>query len=264
MKYNDFTHIKVSGDGACFFHSVAAILIKDGGPIEINGEIKEKKLITEKNRGKLATILRAECIKWLRANLDYKIKGIERTIAQEIQSEIDNGGLDEKVTNVSKYLTYMSRYNSYAGQIEIYGVSNMLNRNIRVYIHNKGKFSNVGLGYELKNKNVMDDIFLYHNLGKTKSRGLHHFEALYPKVKDKNNKKNKSQGKSSQKAPIKSTRKTTRKSTRRSTRKTTIKSTRRSTRKSTRKTTRKTTRNINKNSPRKYKRRTRRINRNNI
>jgi hypothetical protein len=235
------------GDGACFFHSIAAILIKDGGPIEINGKIKEKKLIAEKNRGKLATILRAECIKWLRANLDYRIKGIERTIAQEIQSEIDNGELDEKITNVNKYLTYMSRYNSYAGQIEIYGVSNMLNRNIRVYIHNKGKFSNVGLGYELKNKNVLDDIFLYHNLGKTKSRGLHHFEALYPKVKDKNNKKNKSQGKSSQKAPRKTTRKSTRKSTRKTIRKT------------TRKTTRKSTRNINKNSSRKYKKRSRRI-----
>ena len=195
MKYNDFIHIGVAGDGACFFHSIAAILLKDGDPIEING-----KLIAEKNRGKLATILRAECIKWLRANLDYKIKGIERTIAQEIQSEIDSGELDKKVKNVGKYLTYMSRYDSYAGQIEIYGMSNLLNRNIRVYIHNKGKFSNVGLGYEVKNKDIMDDIFLYHNLGKTKSKGSHHFDSLYPKVKDKNNKKNKSQSKSTRKS----------------------------------------------------------------
>jgi hypothetical protein len=249
MKYNDFTHIGVSGDGACFFHSIAAILIKDGNPIEIDG-----KLITEKNRGKLATRLRAECIKWLRANLDYKIKGIERTIAQEIQSEIDSGGLDKKVKNVGKYLTYMSRYDSYAGQIEIYGMSNLLNRNIRVYIHNKGKFSNVGLGYEVKNKDIMDDIFLYHNLGKTKSRGSHHFDALYPKVKDKNNnKKNKSQGKS--------TRKTTGKTTRKTNRKTTRKSTRKTTRKSTIKTTRKSTIKRKMNAPRKSKRRTRRITR---
>ena len=75
----------------------------------------------------------------------------------------------------------MSRYDSYAGQIEIYAISNLLNKNIRVYIHNKGKFSNVGLGYELKNKDIKDDIFLYHNLGKTKSKGSHHFEPLYPK-----------------------------------------------------------------------------------
>ena len=249
MKYNDFTHIKVSGDGACFFHSIAAILIKEGDPIEINGKNKEKKLITEKNRGKLAIKLRAECVKWLRGNLDYKIKGIERTIAQEIQSEIDNGGLDKKVKNVGKYLTYMSRYDSYAGQIEIYGISNLLNRNIRVYIHNKGKFSNVGLGYEVKKKDIMDDIFLYHNLGKTKSKGSHHFEALYPKVKDKNNKKNKSQGKS--------TRKSSRMSTRKSSRKTTRKSQRKSQRKSTIK--RKTNAH-----PRRSKRKTRRITRNNI
>lgn len=223
MKYNDFIHIGVAGDGACFFHSIAAILIKDGDPIEINGKNKEKKLIAEKNRGKLATILRAECIKWLRANLDYKIKGIERTIAQEIQSEIDGGGLDKKVKNVGKYLTYMSRYDSYAGQIEIYGMSNLLNKNIRVYIHNKKKFSNVGLGYEVKKKDIMEDIFLYHNLGKTKSKGLHHFDALYPKVKDKNNKKNKSQGKSTRKSTRKTTRKSTRKTNRKTTRKSTIK-----------------------------------------
>lgn len=179
--------MRVSGDGACFFHSIAAILIKEGDPIKING-----KLIEGKNRGKLAIKLRAECVKWLRKNLDYKIKGIERTISQEIQSEIDNGGLDKKVKNVGKYLTYMSRYDSYAGQIEIYSMSNLLNRNIRVYIHNKSKFSNVGLGYEVKKKDIMDDIFLYHNLGKTKSKGSHHFEPLYPKTKMKEEvKKNK-------------------------------------------------------------------------
>jgi len=246
MKYNDFIHISVSGDGACFFHSIAAILIKDGDPIEING-----KLLTEKNRAKLATKLRAECIKWLRANLDYKVKGIERTISQEIQSEIDSGGLDKKVKNVGKYLTYMSRYDSYAGQIEVYGMSNLLNRNIRVYIHNKGKFSNVGLGYEVKKRDIMEDIFLYHNLGKTKSKGSHHFDALYPKVKDKNNNKNKSQGKSSKQTPINSTRKSIRKSNRKSNRK----STRTSARKSTRKTTKKSTKQASRKTARKSTRR---------
>tara|TARA_A100001015_G_C14727669_1_gene608561 strand:+ start:69 stop:788 length:720 start_codon:yes stop_codon:yes gene_type:complete len=170
--------MSVAGDGACFFHSIAAILIKEGNPIKING-----KLIEEKTRGKLAIKLRAECVKWLRKNLYYRIKGLDRTISEEILSEIEDGSLDKKINTLSKYLTYMSRYDSYAGQIEIYSMSNLLNRNIRVYIHNKRKFSNVGLGYEVKNKDIMDDIFLYHNLGKTKSKGLHHFEPLYPKVK---------------------------------------------------------------------------------
>ena len=29
----------------------------------------------------------------------------------------------------------------------------------------------------------MKDIFIFHNLGKTKQKGLHHFESLYPKDK---------------------------------------------------------------------------------
>ena len=232
MKYNDFIHTRVSGDGACFFHSIAAILITDGDPINING-----KLITEKNRGKLAIKLRQECVKWLRANLDYKIKGIERTIDQEIQSEINSGVLNKKITTVGKYLTYMSRYDSYAGQIEIYAMSNLLNKNIRVYIHNKGKFSNVGLGYEVKKKDIMNDIFLYHNLGKTKSKGSHHFDALYLRNKRDKKEKIKKKEKKSTRKSRRSTRKS-RSSTRKSTRRSTRKSTRRSTRKSTRKSTR--------------------------
>ena len=92
--------------------------------------------------------------------------------------------------------------------------------------------------------NIMNDIFLYHNLGKTKSRGLHHFEPLYPKVKAKKEvqeiKKNKK--KSSKKPNRKSTRKPTRKSNRKPNRKSTRKPTRKSTRKSTRKPNRKSTR----------------------
>ena len=233
MKYEDFIHMSAPGDGSCFFHSIAAILKLEGDPISIDQSLK----VTQENINKLSIELRKNCVKWLRDNLDYKIKGIERTINQEIHSEIDSGVLDNKIKTVGKYLTYMSRYDSYAGQIEIYAMSNLLNRNIRVYIHNKGKFSNVGLGYEVKKKDIMNDIFLYHNLGKTKSRGLHHFEPLYPKVKAKKEvqeiKKNKK--KSSKKPNRKSTRKPTRKSTRKPNRKSTRKSTRKPNRKSTRK-----------------------------
>jgi len=239
MKYSDFEHMSVAGDGACFFHSIAAILKLEGDPIPKGLTFK----VTGNSRNKLAIELRKECVKWLRNNLDYRIKGIERTIAQEIESEIDNGALDNKITTVNKYLTYMSRYDSYAGQIEIYAMSNILNRNIRVYIHNKGKFSNVGLGYEIKNKDIMDDIFLYHNLGKTKARGLHHFEPLYPKVKAvkdvKKIKKNKKISTKSVRKPVKKrpVRKPTRKPTRKPVKKTSVRQPvkKRSTRKPVRK-----------------------------
>ena len=45
MKYSDFIHMSVSGDGACFFHSIAAILKLEGDPIPIDQSLK----VTQKN-----------------------------------------------------------------------------------------------------------------------------------------------------------------------------------------------------------------------
>jgi len=174
MKYSDFIHMSVPGDGSCFFHSVAQILILEGPPIPL----KQTMDTTNKNREKLARSLRKRCVEWLSHHLDYRIKEIGLTIEDEIKEEVNNSN---KYNTVEQYLSFMRKKDAYAGQIEIYAISNLLQRNIRVYIHNKGKFSNVGLGYQINNQK--NDIYLYHNLGKTKSKGLHHFEPLYLKPK---------------------------------------------------------------------------------
>jgi hypothetical protein len=166
MKYEDFIHMSVAGDGSCFFHSLSQILILEGNSLP---------------RTTLSNKLRKQCVDWLEDNLEYRIKGIRLTIKDEIEEEIR---INDKLKSVDGYLTYMRKKTSYAGQIEIYAMANLYNRNIRVYIRNKGKFSNVGLGYQINHKmDLMKDIFIYHNMGTTLSPGLHHFEPLYPKVK---------------------------------------------------------------------------------
>jgi hypothetical protein len=51
MKYSDFIHMSVKGDGACFFHSIAAILNIEGDTLV---PLDQPLNITIKNRTKLA------------------------------------------------------------------------------------------------------------------------------------------------------------------------------------------------------------------
>ena len=184
MKYEDFIHMSVPGDGACFFHSLAQILTLEGDPIPSNQTMKQ----TEKNRNTLAKKLRKECVDWLGNNLDYEIAQIGMTIEEEIEEAVrhcnDKGCGNYK--NVKEYLTYMRKNKAYAGQIEIYAMSYYLGRSIRVYIRDKGKFKSSGLGFMIGLKHdPMDDIHIYHNIGESSGNNEHHFEPLYPKVKAK-------------------------------------------------------------------------------
>ena len=184
MKYEDFIHMSVPGDGACFFHSLAQILTLEGDPIPSNQTMKQ----TEKNRNTLAKKLRKECVDWLENNLDYEIAQIGMTIEEEIKEDVrhcnDKGCGNYK--NVKEYLTYMRKNKAYAGQIEIYAMSYYLGRSIRVYIRDKGKFKSSGLGFMIGLKHdPMDDIHIYHNIGESSGNNEHHFEPLYPKVKAK-------------------------------------------------------------------------------
>ena len=51
MKYSDFKHMSVPGDGSCFFHSVAQILLL------------EDLEFTDTQRARLAKSLRKECVR---------------------------------------------------------------------------------------------------------------------------------------------------------------------------------------------------------
>lgn len=180
MKRNDFIYGEVDGDGACFFHSIAWVLT-----MERPNQVKKNETLaqTEKRREKLAKQLRRDCVNWLEQNLDTIIPQIGRTIRDEIQDEVNSN--PKKYKTITQYLNYMTKLKSWAGQIEIYALSHLLDRNIRVFIESKGKFKSAGLGYMIHSKfDAMNDIHLFHNSG-TKQSNEHHFDGLFPKKKAK-------------------------------------------------------------------------------
>ena len=176
VRYSDFHHISVPGDGTCFFHSIVTILALEKETLK--SPKFQSKLKKESRKLRLATV------RWLRKNLDYRIKNIGVTIEDEINEAVKSDD-DDNYSNIDEYLEYMKTDDGYAGQIEMYAVSNILKRNIKTYFKKGNKFSSLALGFNYTDDktSLMDDIFIFHNLGKTKKKGLHHFEALYPKEK---------------------------------------------------------------------------------
>ena len=182
MNISDFYHLPVGPDGACFFNALSGIF-------HLESKMKKRKneMITYKIEPSIwknkSYKLRKKCVNWLKNNLNYHVKDIGTSISQEIEYDLpENDNINDKTVN--GYLKYMDKYKSYAGQIEIYAISELTGRNIRTFILKNGKLSNVGLGYETKPKNIMNDIYLYHNLGDVGNNpGIHHFEILFPKNK---------------------------------------------------------------------------------
>ena len=182
MKYSDFYHLPVKPDGACFFNAISGIFHLEKNMKKIKGKTITYK-IDSKNWAKQSLKLRQKCVKWLQNNLHYTIKGIGTNIESEIKEDLEyNDNITDKTLN--GYFDYMKKNKAYAGQIEIYAVSELFKRNIRTFIDKNGKLSNVGLGYEIDKKNSIDDIYIYHNLGDVGNEpGIHHFEILFPRKK---------------------------------------------------------------------------------
>jgi len=192
MKLEEFYHLNSPPDGGCFFHSLATIFeIENFNTVEKIRKTKGNsfELMKESN------ILRKRVVDWLRKNMNYTIKGIGLRLEDELQEEIDNeiavaedNGRDPKYESIEDYLDYMNGNSAYAGQFEIYAISELFGRNVRVFTEKppkSGNLHNFGLGYELNNNK--NDIFLFHNLSKKKEAGSHHFEPLILKstiVKD--------------------------------------------------------------------------------
>jgi len=165
-----FTKVNVAGDGACYFHAVTGFL-------EMEKLVKDKKTYYKGEYDTKAKALRKQVVNWLRNNLNFQYEN-GLTIKDDIEDEIRN---NPDFNSIPDYLDHMSKNSSYAGQIEITATANILKRSIRVYIMKNGRYSNVGLGYEI-GKSKSKDIYLFHNLKPGKSKG-NHFEILFPKSK---------------------------------------------------------------------------------
>ena len=165
-----YTKVDVAGDGACYFHAVTGFL-------EMEKLVKDKKTYYKGEYDTKAKALRKRVVNWLRNNLNFQYEN-GLTIKDDIEDEIRN---NPDLKSIPDYLQHMSKNSSYAGQIEITATANILKRSIRVYIMKNGRYSNVGLGYEI-GKSTSKDISLFHNLKPGKSKG-NHFEILFPKSK---------------------------------------------------------------------------------
>ena len=182
MKYSDFYHLPVKPDGACFFNAISGIFHLESKMKKVKGKTITYN-IDNKMWEKESMKLRQRCVKWLQNNLDYVVKDIGTNIEAEILYDLpENDSI--KVKTLKGYFDYMKKVKGYAGQIEIYAISEIFQRNIRTFIDKNGRLSNVGLGYEIVPKNIMNDIYIYHNLGDVgNAKGFHHFEILFPKKK---------------------------------------------------------------------------------
>jgi len=182
MKYSDFYHLPVKPDGACFFNAISGIFHLESKMKKVKGKTITYK-IDSKLWDKEAMKLRQRCVKWLQNNLNYVVKDIGTNIESEIKEDLKhNNSITDKT--LKGYFDYMKTLKGYAGQIEIYAISEIFQRNVRTFIDKNGTLSNVGLGYEIVPKDNMNDIYIYHNLGDVgNAKGFHHFEILFPKKK---------------------------------------------------------------------------------
>jgi hypothetical protein len=182
MKYSDFYHLPVKPDGACFFNAISGIFHLENKMKKVKGKTITYK-IDPKIWLKESLSLRLKCVQWLQNNPNYVIKDIGTNIKSEILEDLNyNDNITDKT--LKGYFNYMKKIKGYAGQIEIYAISEIFQRNIRTFIDKNGQLSNVGLGYEIVPKNIMNDIYIYHNLGDVGNEtGIHHYEILFPKNK---------------------------------------------------------------------------------
>jgi len=248
MKKIDVKHIPIKGDGNCLFHSIVKFLELD----RKNGYSEQKETHHK---------LRLKCMNWLRKNLDLKTStGV--TIREQIQFFVDD---DNKLKSVNDYLKMMNKNKAYGGQIEIFAISHLLNRNIKTYIDKGNKYSSIGLGNEVKQLRSHDNI---NDVG-SNEENMFHFEILYPRYKmnwrptDKKKSVPKKEKSVPKKVGVKITKKrsTTKRTSRRNTRRTSRRNrTRRTNRRNrTRRSTRRTNRRTNRRN--RTRRSTRRSNR---
>lgn len=173
MEKSSVKHLPVPGDGNCLFNAIVNLLHIQKVRKKYNNKYYSYTLPFDEFYKK-AMNLRKRTVKWLRNNLDFLVGTTGRTIAQEINEDLD---WSVSKDTIDGYLERMNQSGEYAGQIEITALSNLLKKNIKTFIDKDGKYSPIGLGYKFNDKEK-DSILIYHNFKKSKSNTLNHFETL--------------------------------------------------------------------------------------
>jgi len=181
LSKNELTLIKVMSDGNCLFNTLIQY-------IHLNDNIKEyfgNKYTFRINKGtsyeKQAENLRQVTVNWLENNLDF-ILPTGLTIKDDIKDSVI---IDEEIEDIEDYLLDM-RACKYAGQTELYALSNILKKNLNVYVkeYDNDDYKSIGMG-NIYDKLNDESIYLYHNMYEQDYEEGYHYDLLYPKSKAK-------------------------------------------------------------------------------
>ena len=109
IEKQDYYHVKVQGDGDCFFHSIVGSLHLDKQLKRIGDKYYTYKLedIGYKEWAKRSLNLRKTCVQWMRKHLDTIAKGGAEDIQTAIQDAIDNSEGDNYKDDDYKILVVM-------------------------------------------------------------------------------------------------------------------------------------------------------------
>ena len=173
LNKDDISLIKVIGDSNCLFNCIVQQLHLD---VNIKYYVDNNytyKLNQSKEYEKFSEDLRQSVVDWLDNNLDFLLPtGL--TIKEDI---LDSINYDENLSTIRDYLLDMRGY-KFAGQIEIYALSNMLKKNISVLTEIDDTYYSLGMG-NIYNGLSDDNIYLYHNMLEQEDENEYHYNLLY-------------------------------------------------------------------------------------
>jgi len=171
----DISLVKVDGDGNCLFNCMIQQLHLNKNVKFLTDNNYSYKMSKTKLYEDESDKLRQLSINWLENNLDH-ILPTGLTIKQDIENIICDF---DDINDLDEYLFEMRDYR-YAGQIEIYALSNILKKNISVFTEYDNKYYTIGMG-NIYNKSNKDNIYLYHNMINNDDEDTYHYNLLYPK-----------------------------------------------------------------------------------
>ena len=179
LSKDEINLIKVLGDSNCLFNCIIQYVHLNKNIINFIDNNYTYKLNPCKQYEKLSEELRQTVIDWLENNLDFLLPtGL--TIKDDILDAIQ---YDENLSSIQDYFLDMRGY-KFAGQIEIYALSNIIKKNIIVLTEVDNEYYSLGMG-NIYDNNSDDNIYLYHNMLEQVNENEYHYNLIYLNNKSK-------------------------------------------------------------------------------
>lgn len=173
LSKDEINLIKVLGDSNCLFNCIIQYVHLNKNIINFIDNNYTYKLNPCKQYEKLSEELRQTVVDWLENNLDFLLPtGL--TIKDDILDAIQ---YDEHLSSIQDYFIDMRGY-KFAGQIEIYALSNIIKKNIIVLTEVDDEYYSLGMG-NIYDNNSDDNIYLYHNMLEQVNENEYHYNLIY-------------------------------------------------------------------------------------